>query len=163
MKNNKGFTLIELLVAILIIGILAAVALPQYQYSVIKSKYATMKDIGRSIAQMERDYYLIHNQYTRKFSDLVIDFPCQNGSGGGRCNINDKISIFITDNQTYGILTTNKAQLYFAQFYGGHQYCQANKNNIKPSDFGYRFCQKETRNSTPFATDKSTYAAFAYK
>ena len=82
--KNRAFTLIELLVVVLIIGILAAIALPQYQKAVWKSRFAQAKILARSLADAEEVYYLANGTYTRDFDALGISLPAPVSSSTGK-------------------------------------------------------------------------------
>ena len=95
--NNGGFTLIELLVVVLIIGILAAVAVPQYQKAIYKSRATEAMNMLKNIHQAQEIYYLANQTYTIDREQLDIEIPTD---------------LFITSREKIG-KWSNKNQYYY--------------------------------------------------
>ena len=85
MKNQKGFTLIELMIVIAIIGILAAIAIPQFSAYRKRSYNAAAQSDLRNAATAQEAYYVDAARYTSTVGNLI---------------------------GTYGLYTSNKVVFY---------------------------------------------------
>ncbi len=69
MRDKKGFTLIELLIVVVIIGILAAIAIPKFAATREKAYFAAMKSDLKNLMAQEEIYY----SDTYSYSDVATD------------------------------------------------------------------------------------------
>lgn len=110
--NKKGFTLIELLVVVLIIGILAAVALPQYFKAVEKSRATeALSVMGSVAAAMERARLVSStNVYPTTLSTLDIEFSDVSGSPvtGSSWNTNNFLISVSGTSTAEGLVTASR-------------------------------------------------------
>lgn len=77
MNKNRGFSLMELMIAVVIVGILAAIALPSYQNSVRKGRRANAQSYMMALSQKEQQYFLDRRSYTtvKGAGGLDMDVP----------------------------------------------------------------------------------------
>ena len=147
-KTCKGFTLLELLVVILIIGILAAVALPQYKKVILKSKFAAIKDSTRVIFEAEQRYYIVHNAYTTNWDDLdiTVNTNCSIHAPYSYvfCNVTDKNGNYLIQ---YVLIPPNKKIRCDAW--------PADQNNLTN-----QICQEETGRKTPNSCNGTSYCIY---
>ena len=71
--DAKAFTLLELLVVVLIIGILAAVAVPQYQKAVEKSRMTEAVSLVRAIANANQVFFMANGRYATQYEMELLD------------------------------------------------------------------------------------------
>ena len=70
MRDQKGFTLIELLIVVVIIGILAAIAIPKFSATREKAFFAAMKSDLKNLASQQEIYYSDHYTYSASATNL---------------------------------------------------------------------------------------------
>lgn len=69
-SRKSGFTLIELLIVVVIIGILAAIAIPKFSSTKGQAFLAAMRSDLRNLATAEEGYYYSNNAYSSNLSQL---------------------------------------------------------------------------------------------
>jgi prepilin-type N-terminal cleavage/methylation domain-containing protein len=109
MKNRKGFTLIELLIVVVIIGILAAIAIPKFANTKEKAVVASMKSDLRNLVTSQEAFFSDNQDYAG-----VLGLAQVNGTGGAGTvafgpSTNNAIVINYTDAAGWSATVTNPA------------------------------------------------------
>ena len=152
MKNKKGFTLLELLIVVLIIGILAAVALPQYKKTVLKTRFATVKQNTRALYEAQQRYFMARGAYASTLNDLDIQVTSD-----------DKFAYGVNSTSVaYGAYQLTNGIIYYWLYTGGGGLCVFDSSNTFVFNMLDKFCAQETNNGRR-GCNSSTNCYYYYK
>ena len=157
----KGFTLIELLVVVLIIGILAAVALPQYQKAVLKSRFAAVKPLLKAIVDAQTVYFMENGKFSGDFEELDIQLPRGSSTDTpNRINYPNGYCYIACPDHSCGGCVVHAGQIVvtlFATFQSQKLSCIAYNGNALANSI----CRNETGKTVP-SSDNGSMAYYNY-
>ena len=103
--KEKGFTLLEILVVVLIIGILAAIAVPKYQKATDKSRYSQLTLLTKAI--VDAQLVAIMSGIEPNFNNLDISLP-------KGCSLNDE-RVYCEDKHLYCFINLNHSSNFYTR------------------------------------------------
>jgi type IV pilus assembly protein PilA len=109
MSNRKGFTLIELLIVVVIIGILAAIAIPKFANTKEKAVVASMKSDLRNLVTAQEGFFSDNQDYAGGIAAAQVNGTGGAGSVAFRGSTGNVLVVTYVDAAGWGATVTNPA------------------------------------------------------